>query len=242
MRNRNWSIKGTDATLIVISIVGYLALTIYSRGDFLSSNSVRTFLTFLAVPILIGLAQMVALCVGQLNLAVGALGGFLACWMGALMVDNGLPMPLVLLIGLVAGTLIGAITGLIIVGTRINGFIVTLATMTILMGAQYRVVGTRTVNGYSDSLKAFGEATIGPVPVIFLVACAVAAALAWFYRRTVEGRKLPGQWRQSHCCSAVGHLQRSIRGHRPRALGTRDRSGRDHLGRLTPRRQRQRGW
>jgi ribose transport system permease protein len=190
MRNRNWSIKGTDATLIVISIVGYLALTIYSRGDFLSANSVRTFLTFLAVPILIGLAQMVALCVGQLNLAVGALGGFLACWMGALMVDNGLPMPLVLLIGLVAGAVIGAVTGLIIVGTRINGFIVTLATMTILMGAEYRVVGTRTVDGYSESLKSFGEATIGPIPVIFLVACAVAGVLGWFYRRTVEGRKL----------------------------------------------------
>jgi ribose transport system permease protein len=190
IKNRSWSIKGTDATLIVISVVGYLALTIYSRGDFLSSNSIRTFLTFLAVPVLIGLAQMVALCVGQLNLAVGALGGFLACLMAVLMVDNGLPMPLVLVIGLVCGAVIGAVTGLIIVGTRINGFIVTLATMTILMGGQYKLVGTRTVDGYSESLKSFGEATVGPIPVIFILALLVAGALAWFYRRTVEGRKL----------------------------------------------------
>ncbi len=190
MKNRSWSLKGTDVTLIVISILGYLALTAYSRGDFLSSNSIRTFLAFLAVPVLIGLAQMVALCVGQLNLAVGALGGFLACLMAVLMVDFGMPMPLALVLGVVAGAAVGAVTGLIIVATKINGFIVTLATMTVLMGAQFKLVGTRTVSGYSETLKTYGSATVGPIPLIFVLALVVAAITAWFFARTVAGRRL----------------------------------------------------
>ena len=91
-------------------------------------------LQFLAVPVLIGLAQMVVLAVGQLNLAVGAVGGFAAVAMGVLMADHGVPVPLALLIGFLLASLVGLVNGLLVVLTRINGFIVTLATMTVLLG------------------------------------------------------------------------------------------------------------
>jgi ribose transport system permease protein len=106
------------------------------------------------------------------------------------MADHGVPAPLAILAAVVVGTLIGAVNGALVVATRINGFIVTLATMTILLGFQYRVAGTRTIDAGSAGLRRFGSTSVWNVPVIFLLALAVAAALAFFLRRAVAGRRL----------------------------------------------------
>ncbi|WOX07762.1 ABC transporter permease [Streptomyces sp. N50] len=182
--------RSTAAMLLCVVVVGYVALGIASSGSFFEGPSVRVFLQYLATPILIGLAQMVALCVGQLNLAVGALGGFTACLMGVLMADHGVPAPLAVVVGLLTATAIGLATGVAIVGTQINGFIVTLATMTILLGAQYRLTGTRTVDGYSRTLRDFGTAAPLNIPLVFVTALVAAALLAAFMYRTVAGRRL----------------------------------------------------
>lgn len=182
--------RSTTTTLLCVVLAGYVALGIASSGTFFEGPSLRTFLQYLATPILIGLAQMVALCVGQLNLAVGALGGFSACLMGVLMADSGLPAPLAVLIGVLTATLVGLLTGVFIVVTRINGFIVTLGTMTILLGAQYRLAGTRTIDGYSSTLRDLGRAAPLNIPLVFVTALVAAALLAAFLYRTVAGRQL----------------------------------------------------
>ncbi|OMI35367.1 ABC transporter permease [Streptomyces sparsogenes] len=182
--------RSTTMILLCAVVVGYLALGIASSGAFFEGASVRTFLQYLATPVLIGLAQMVALCVGQLNLAVGALGGFSACLMGVLMADSGVPAGGAVLIGVAVATLTGLVTGVFIVATRINGFIVTLGTMTILLGGQYRLSGTRTVDGYSATLRDLGRAAPLDIPLVFLTALIAAGLLGAFMYRTVAGRRL----------------------------------------------------
>ncbi|AEY87076.1 inner-membrane translocator [Streptomyces hygroscopicus subsp. jinggangensis 5008] len=182
--------RSTTTTLLCVTLGGCLALGIASSGEFFQGPSVRTFLQYLATPVLIGLAQMVALCVGQLNLAVGALGGCTACLMGVLMADGGVPAPIAVAAGVLTAMLVGLVTGVFIVATRINGFIVTLGVMTILLGAQYRLAGTRTVDGYSPALKELGRAAPLNLPLVFLTALAVAALLAVFLYRATAGRRL----------------------------------------------------
>ncbi|POX60151.1 ABC transporter permease [Streptomyces sp. Ru62] len=182
--------RSTAMTLLCVTLGGCLALGIASSGEFFQGPSVRTFLQYLATPILIGLAQMVALCVGQLNLAVGALGGCTACLTGVLMADGGVPAPVAVTAGVLMAMLVGLATGVFIVATRINGFIVTLGVMTILLGAQYRLAGTRTVDGYSPALKDLGRAAPLNLPLVFLTALAAAALLAVFLHRATAGRRL----------------------------------------------------
>ncbi|MFC9843228.1 ABC transporter permease [Streptomyces sp. NPDC060223] len=182
--------RSTSLTLLGVVVAGYIGLGIASSGSFFEGNSVRTFLQYLATPILIGLAQMVCLCVGQLNLAVGALGGFTACAMGVLMADAGMPAGLAVGIGVLTATAIGALTGVFIVITQINGFIVTLGTMTILLGAQYRLTGTRTVDGYSATLRDLGTAAPANIPLVLVTSLVVAALLAVFMHRGIAGRRL----------------------------------------------------
>jgi ribose transport system permease protein len=177
-------------SLLTIGVLGFAVLAVGSHGGLLHGNSVRGILTYLTVPILIGLAQLVVLAAGQMNLSVGALGGFLAVLTAGLMADHGVPAPLAILAAVLAGALIGAVNGVLVVATRINGFIVTLATMTILLGLQYRVAGTRTIDAGSSGLRRFGNLAVLNIPVIFVVALAVAGALAFVLRRSVVGRRL----------------------------------------------------
>ena len=197
--------KSQNLTLAVIVVLGVVVLGITSGGNFFGPVSVRTFFQFLAVPILIGLAQMITISVGQLNLAVGSIGGFAACLAGALMADLGAPALVGAVVTLVVGAFAGFVNGWLIVVTRINGFIVTLATMTILTGAQYAVVSTRTLSSSNwAAISDLGKATVFGIPVVFLIAVAVAVLVSLAFNHTVGGRRLLASGDNPHAAQLAG--------------------------------------
>ncbi|MEV4758616.1 ABC transporter permease [Micromonospora sp. NPDC049559] len=182
--------RQSEFTLAVLALAGFVALAVATGGNLLSAGTLGAFFRFLAVPIIIGLAQMVVLAIGQMNLSVGTLTGLCAMIAAWLMIEAGLPAPLAVLGALAVGLAAGLLNGLLVVFTRINGFIVTLATMTIFEGLRYGVNGPDTFQGYSPGLREFGRASVLGLPVVFLVALAVAALVAVFFARTVTGRQL----------------------------------------------------
>jgi ribose transport system permease protein len=181
-------LRTTEFSLTVLFIVGFLALAVTSGGVLFSGQSIRSFLTYLAIPILIGLSQMVVLSVGQLNLAVGAMGGASAAIMAQMMVALNAPIWVALLAGFLAATLMGAVNGFLVVATGLNGFIITLGTLTIMEGLQYALVRSFTINAYPESVMAFGNISFFNVPTVFMIAVATALILAWFYRTNVMAR------------------------------------------------------
>ena len=185
-----FSLRGTEFTLAGIAIVFYVILAATTHGSVLSGGTISTILQFLAVPMMVGLSQMAVLAVGQMNLSVGVLTGFSAMICAWLMVQVGLPAWLAVVCGILVGAGIGLINGLLVVLTRINGFIVTLATMTIIDGLRYGVHGTATYQGYSKGLLSLGQGSILGIPGVFLLAVLVAIAIAIFFRRAALGGQL----------------------------------------------------
>lgn len=185
------TLRSPNTPLAIVVVLGVIVLTVQSGGSFLSPISVQTFFQFLAIPIVIGLAQMATLAVGQLNLAVGAIGGFSACLAAIFMADFGLPGWLGGIAAILIGFACGLANGLLVVFTRINGFVVTLATMTILSGAQYALVGTRTITADAwPELQAIGKAQPLGIPLIFWIAVAIAVVLAVVYRHALLARDM----------------------------------------------------
>ena len=180
----------TEFSLTIIFILGFFALVVTSNGVFLSRASLQGFLTYLAVPITIGLAQMVVLCIGQMNLAVGTMGGVSCAIMAVLMADHNVPIWLAILIGLFSATLMGAVNGALVVLTQLNGFIITLGTYTILLGFQYRLVKTFTIDKYPSSLPEFGKKAFLGFPYILVIAIITAILLSLFFSRTIMGRRI----------------------------------------------------
>ena len=133
---------------------------------------------------------MVVLAVGQLNLAVGAMGGATAAVMAQMMIVWETPIWVAMLSGLFVATLMGAVNGFLVVSTGLNGFIITLGTLTILEGVQYALVRSFTLNAYPDAVKDFGKIDFFNIPSIFIVAIITAVIVAWFFRTNVVARRV----------------------------------------------------
>jgi ribose transport system permease protein len=175
-----------EFTLACIAAAGFVALAIATGGNLLSAGTLEAFFRFLAVPIVIGLSQMVVLSVGQMNLSVGALTGFCAMAAAWLMLEAGLPAPVAIVASLLLGLVVGVANGLLVVLTRINGFIVTLATMTIIQGLRYGINGPDTFQGYSPGLRAYGRASVLGLPLVFLTAVLVAVLVGAVRQRILR--------------------------------------------------------
>ena len=83
-----------EFTLALVALAGFVALAVATGGNLLSAGTLGAFFRFLAVPIVIGLSQMVVLAIGQMNLSVGVLTGFCAMVAAWLMIEAGLPAPI----------------------------------------------------------------------------------------------------------------------------------------------------
>ena len=182
--------SSSQTPLAVLVVVTFMALAVKTDFETLSAGTREAFLRYLAVPVVIGLAQMVPLAVGQLNLSVGALTGFCAMVTAWLVVRHGWPLWLALVACVAVGAVVGLVNGLLVVGTRINGFVVTLGTLTVLEGLRYGVNGTSTFQHWAPGLVEFGNHQAYGVPITFVGAALVAVGVAAYFRSMVSGRKL----------------------------------------------------
>ena len=123
------------------------------------------------------------LLIGGIDLSVAsvmALGGLVA---SIAMVWWGLPIPIAILLGIVAGVVIGLVNGFLIQRLRLAPFIATLGMLGVARGIVVGTTGGQGVSGLPAEFTAIGPGYLGPVPipVIVMVVVAVVVALVLAY-------------------------------------------------------------
>ena len=115
---------------------GPLAITLFAivfigafNPSFLSPLNIQVLLLAIAVNMLIAFSQMIIIAIGQMNLAVGAIGGLAAISFAGMMEVWGVPAPLAALLAMLIGVVAGVINGAFIAYTGISAFVITLATL-----------------------------------------------------------------------------------------------------------------
>jgi ribose transport system permease protein len=117
--------------LLILLVVLFSAL----RPSFLDTRLTLVPLqSDISVYLVVGLAQLMVLSLGHMNLAVGRMAATSAFAMGLVHDKLGFSLVPSLLTGLVVGALLGALAGLIISRTGVNSFVVTLAMDFALVG------------------------------------------------------------------------------------------------------------
>ena len=175
--------------LALAILIGAVVLAMLSP-NFLTEFNLYVMLRSFCVGLLVGFAQMVTLGVGQMNIAVGALGGLVAIAFGGMMEKFGLPIIVAVPLALVIGAAGGLVNGLLTVRTGINGFIITLATASAFTGINLGITESIPFYKMPAALVAFGERHVGIFPYLLVAPLIVAAALGLFFARTVRGRQL----------------------------------------------------
>ncbi len=175
--------------LLAVDAAGIVVLAI-SAPAFLSTYNLFVTGRDFSIVLLVALAQMIVLALGQMNLSVGAIGGLVAIVESGLMVRYGYPTPLAVAAGLAAGALAGAINGLLVEWTKIHSFILTLGTSYVFAGINLGLTHATPFYHLPASVGAFGQARTGPFPDMGLVTIAITLALAFFLVQTVPGRRI----------------------------------------------------
>jgi len=144
----------------------------------------------IGLALVVAYGQMVVVATGGMNIALGATGGLSAVIMAALMESYGVPLPIVIVVGLGAGSLMGLINGVLTVKTGINPFVITLAMASAYTGANMAITNANPYYNIDKTLVAWGQARTGILPHPVIVAIFVAVLLGILFHRLVLGRRI----------------------------------------------------
>lgn len=180
------SILGTLAALLILCVI----LTIAS-DKFLSYSNLMSVLKQTTFTALLAGGMLLCLITAGIDLSVGANATFGACVMG-MMVKSGMTNPvLLILVGLVAGMLIGLINGLLLTRLHLpHPFVSTLGMKNFLWGAALLVTGSQMISGFPKGVTWLGSATIGGFPISFIVVVVIYVIMHIMLTRTALGRSI----------------------------------------------------
>ena len=166
--------KSLIALLVLIAVVSFL------NPNFFLLDNLLNILRQTSVNAIIAVGMTLVILTAGIDLSVGsvlALCGAVA----ATMVGLELPVYVVIPAALALGAVLGGISGVIIAKGKVQAFIATLVTMTLLRGATLVYTDGRPVStGFSDAADHFAWLGTGylfgiPVPIWLMVAVFIAA-------------------------------------------------------------------
>ena len=174
----------------LVSLLAVIGISLFQPA-FLSSFNIFVLLSAISVNMVIALGQLVIIGIGQMNLALGSIGGLVAISFVGVMEKQGVPIPLALAFALGIGVAAGMAGGYIIARTSISAFIITLAGLQIFKGINLGITEAQPFYGVPVAVKAFGTGSVlGPLPwlVVPMVLCSVGV---WYlFNRMRIGRHI----------------------------------------------------
>ena len=172
--------------ILLISVV----LSITNEG-FLSSYNMYSVFQSVPIFVVVGLAQMSVLSLGQMNLAVGSIGVLSSVAFGYCMQMMGLPIIVCILVACLAGTLQGLIQGLMVTKSGINPFIISLALLSLYKGLALVLTSGQPFSELSEGFKAFGNIKIlNLFPLTLFIAIILCVLMYVLIRYRKLGKKL----------------------------------------------------
>lgn len=187
----NFQDFGSLIALILLVVV----LSVISP-DFRTVNNALSLLRQSSINGVIAFGMTLVILTGGIDLSVGSTLALTATITAQLLV-MGVSSPIAVAGGLVVGTILGAISGILITKGKLQPFIATLITMTVYSGLTLIISGGKPISNImigSDFSNAFlknigrGDFLGIPVPIYIL---AISFALLYFVlHNTVIGRKI----------------------------------------------------
>ncbi|MFD1714867.1 ABC transporter permease [Amnibacterium flavum] len=180
---------GSRFALPGLLVVFIIVFSILNPTTFATLANARTVLSTQSVLALVAMAALLTLVIGEFDLSLGAQMGLSALLLPGLTANGAVPIPLAIVLSILATTLVGLCNGLLVAKAKVNSFIATIGTAA-LIGAIVLAYsgGTVIFLGVPPELINISSfAPLGiPAPVIYV---AVIAVLVWvFLKRTPFGR------------------------------------------------------
>lgn len=172
-----------------VFVFGLCVLLTILSPVFLSWGNIINVLLQSTILLVVGLGLTVVLITAGIDLSVGGTLALVGC-LTAQILKSGVPIPLVILIGIIVGGLIGVINGVLVGVVKIPPFVATYGMMWITEGIAMIFMQGRIIFGFPQSFRWIGSGFIGPIPVPVIIAALVAVLGHFFLKNTAVGREI----------------------------------------------------
>ncbi|MCR8987810.1 ribose ABC transporter permease [Brevibacillus laterosporus] len=169
---------GLFLLVIILSIVS---------SDFLTVSNIFNVLRQVSINALIAFGMTFVILTGGIDLSVGSTLALSSALSAGLMASGGDPF-LAIVVGLLAGLVMGAFNGILVAKGNVAPFIATLATMTVFRGLTLVYTEGKPITGLPDTFGLVGKSFFLqiPMPVIWMLLSFVA--LYFILKHTTFGR------------------------------------------------------
>lgn len=179
----------------LIVLIVLIALSIYftSQTDrFLQQGNLTNILQQNAAVIIVTVGMTLTMLIGGIDLSVGSVAALGGAVSAGLIVNNGLPFELSVMITLALGFGIGLVNGWLVVYGRLPPFVATLAMLGIARGLTLLYTNGRPISGMGESYTFWGRGQIelpliGGIPAPILVAAVVVLLVMLLMNQTRYG-------------------------------------------------------
>ena len=201
------------ALALLVIVLGFISPEFRTASNFLNLLRQASFNGLIAI------GMTCVILSDGIDLSVGSTFA-LSAIICAELIMAGIPAPLAILISLLAGTLLGIVSGVLVTKGRLQPFIATLITMTAYRGLAMIITDGKPISRLAASIEseagAFlfkvlgkGNVVFGPndliripIPAIILV---IALVAFWFIlTKTTFGRKIYATGSNAKCAKLVG--------------------------------------
>ncbi|GLI26564.1 sugar ABC transporter permease [Agromyces rhizosphaerae] len=187
-----------NISAIYIFVVLFAIFAILTPRTFLTPGTWLVLLDAQSITVLAAVAVLIPLVTGAFNLAIGAEVGFAVILVAVLQVQLNVPWGLAVPITILAGALIGLVSGLLITRVKIDSFIATLGMSSVLLAGLSFLSENRQIIGLQDGFRQFATGGLSlsvenpnfkiTNPVFIML---VISLVVWYLlERTPAGRRM----------------------------------------------------
>ena len=163
-------VKG-NIGIIVVLIIMCVAVAL-ATDKFLTTNNIISVLRQISINTYIALGMTLIIILGHIDLSVGSIVAMSGTLTVGFIVNQGLPLGVAIVAGLLVGTAAGFISGFIVANFKVPAFIITMAMMNIASGIAYVYTGgqsTRITNKLFIEIGTGYLFNVIPLPVVYMV-------------------------------------------------------------------------
>lgn len=187
---RRLSFRNVGTVYVWILII--IVFSIWAPETFPTWTTAQSVLNQNAISGLVALALVVPLSARVFDLSVGGVLGLCNALLAWLLVQQGMPMLPAILVTLAAGAVIGVLNAVVVVGWKIDSFIATLATGSLMAAAASMLTKDRAIIGpeLRGDFQKIATSDIGGLQVPVFLMLVVAVVLWVLLNYTPTGRRI----------------------------------------------------
>lgn len=161
--------KGSRINIRQIGMLIFLALVVIifqiaTKGVLLSPMNINNFIQQYSYIFIVTIGMLLVILTGNIDLSIGSVAAVCGAVAAFTIIKMGLPVPIGIIITLLAGALIGCWQGFWIAYFKIPAFIVTLSGQMLFRGVTMAILKSKTVSVFPDSYKYLAS---GYLPELF---------------------------------------------------------------------------